>query len=126
IDTLVPFEQSAIYLLPRPTHLTQRRLEDVNEPALAAEVAPFISSVSTPLKNTSVTARVDHQFTDTHNASIVYQSGRLVNLRQFGGGNRLAEALQARRRNSDAISYSDNYVFSSRLVNQLRLQYSRL
>jgi hypothetical protein len=126
VDTLLPFEQSAVYLLPRPTHPTQRRLEDVNEPALAAEVAPFISPVSTPLKNTSVTARVDHQFSDTHNASIVYQSGRLVNLRQFGGGNRLAEALQARKRNSDAISYSDNYVFSARLVNQLRLQYSRL
>src|SRR6185503_15725757 len=36
------------------------------------------------------------------------------------------EALQGRRRNSDAISVSDNYVFSARFVNQLRMQYSRL
>ncbi|HSD48040.1 MAG TPA: TonB-dependent receptor [Pyrinomonadaceae bacterium] len=126
IDTLVPFEQIRVYPLPLPTHPAQRRLEDVAAPALAAEVAPFIASLSTPLTNTSVTTRVDHQFSDTHNASIVYQAGRLVNLRQFGGGNRLADALQARRRNSDAISYSDNLVLSSQVVNQLRFQYSRL
>ena len=126
IDTLVPFEQIRVYPLPTPTHPALRRLEDVNEPALAAEVAPFISSISTPQKNTSITSRVDHQFSETHNASIVYQAGRLVNLRQFGGGNRLADALQARRRNSDAISYADNFVFSSRLVNELRFQYSQL
>lgn len=126
IDTLVPVKQNDLYPLPAPTNLDQRRVEEVELPALAAEVAPFISSVSTPLKNTSVTARVDHQFNDMHNASAVYQLGRLVNLRQFGGGNRLADALQARVRNSDAISYSDNFVFSSRLVNQLRFQYSRL
>ena len=126
IDTLVPVEQIRVYPLPKPTHPAQRRLEDVNEPALAAEVAPFISSIRTPFKNRSITTRVDHQFSETHNASIVYQSGRLVNLRQFGGGNRLADALLARRRNTDAISYSDNFVFSSRLVNQLRFQHSRL
>ncbi|HKS10496.1 MAG TPA: TonB-dependent receptor [Pyrinomonadaceae bacterium] len=126
IDTLIPLEQSAFYPLPRPTHPALRRLEDVDEPALPAEVAPFISSVNTPVKNTSITARVDHQFSDTHNASIVYQAGRLVNLRQFGGGNRLADALQARNRNSDAISYSDNLVLSSQVVNQLRFQYSQL
>jgi hypothetical protein len=126
IDTLVPVQQNVRYPLPAPTHLDQRRLEDVESPALAAEIAPFISSLSTPLKSTSITTRVDHQFTDTHNVAVVYQAGRLINLRQFGGGNRLADALQARRRNSDAISYSDNFVFSSRLVNQLRFQYSRL
>ena len=126
IDTLIPLEQSASYPLPRPTHPALRRLEDVDEPALAAEVAPFISSVNTPLTNTNITARVDHQFSDTHNASVVYQAGRLVNLRQFSGGNRLVDTLQARNRNSDAISYSDNLVLSSQVVNQLRFQYSQL
>ena len=126
IDTLVPFEQIGVYPLPKPTHPVLRRLEDVDPPALAAEVAPFISPLSTPLKNTSVTARMDHQFSETHNASFVYQAGRLVNLRQFGGGNRLADALQARKRDSNAFSYSDNLVLSTRVVNQLRFQYSRL
>ena len=34
--------------------------------------------------------------------------------------------FRAGRRNSDAISFSDTFVFSERLVNQLRFQYSRL
>ncbi|HJT27805.1 MAG TPA: TonB-dependent receptor [Pyrinomonadaceae bacterium] len=123
IDTLVPVKQSRLFPLPAPTHLSRARLEDTD---VAAEIAPFISSISTPLKNTSITARVDHQFGPMHNAAIVYQAGRLINLRGFGGGNRLAEALQGRRRNSDAISYSDTFVFSERLVNQARFQYSRL
>jgi hypothetical protein len=126
IDTLVPVQQNPLFPLPRPTNPEQARLEDVNSPALAAEIAPFIVPVSTPLKNESFIARVDHPFSAVHNVSLVYQAGRLLNLRQFGGGNRLAEALQGRRRNSDAISVSDNYVFSSRVVNQLRMQYSRL
>jgi hypothetical protein len=126
IDTLVPVQQNPLFPLPRPTNPERARLEDVNEPAVAAEVAPFINPVSTPLKNESFIGRIDHPFSALHNVSVVYQGGRLLNLRQFGGGNRLAEALQGRRRNSDAISVSDNYVFSSRFVNQLRMQYSRL
>ncbi|HYK22658.1 MAG TPA: TonB-dependent receptor, partial [Pyrinomonadaceae bacterium] len=126
IDTLVPVRQNAAFPLPSPTRLERARVEDVRAPALAGEVAPLISSISTPLTNTSTTTRVDHQFGPMHNVAVVYQRGRLVNLRQFGGGNRLAEALQGRRRNSDSISVSDNYVFSGRLVNQLRIQYSRL
>jgi len=126
IDTLVPVKQSPLFALPSPTQLSRVRLEDAEDPTLAAEVAPFISSISTPLKNTSITTRVDHQFGPMHNAAIVYLRGRLINLRGFGGGNRLAEALQGRRRNSDAISYSDTFVFSERLVNQTRFQYSRL
>ena len=126
IDTLVPVQQNPKFSLPAPTDPSRSRLEDAEDPRLATEVAPFVSSISTPLKNTSVTTRVDQQFGPMHNASIVYQGGRLINLRQFGGGNRLAESLQGRRRNSDAISFSDTFVFSERLVNQARFQYSRL
>ena len=126
IDTLVPLQQHAAFPLTMPTHPERSRLEDSQLPRLAAEVAPFISSISTPLRNTSLTARVDHQFRLGHDASFVYQAGRLINLRQFGGGNRLAESLQGRKRNSDAISFSDTFVFSDRLVSQVRFQYSRL
>ena len=123
IDTLVPVQQNAKFPLPAPTNLSRRRLENT-EPA--AEVAPLVSSVSTPMKNTSITARVDHQFSQMHKASIVYQAGRFINLRQFGGGNRLAEALQGKRRDSDALSFSDTFVFSERVVSEARFQYSRL
>ena len=123
IDTLVPVRQNGKFPLPAPTELSRRRLEDVED---GAEIAPYVASISTPMKNTSSTARVDHQFGSMHSAAIVYQGGRFVNLRQFGGGNRLAESLQGKRRNSDAFSISDTFVFSERTVNQLRFQYSRL
>ena len=126
IDTLVPVQRNDLFALPAPTWLPGGRLEDANSPALTAEVAPFISSIATPLKTQTFTTRVDHLFSDTHNGTFLYQLGRSSNLRQFGGGNRLAEALQARTRNSDAISYSDNYVFSSNTVNQIRLQWAGL
>lgn len=126
IDTLVPLRQNNQFLLPAPTHPERSRMEEADEPELAAEVAPFISSISTPQKNTSITTRTDHQFGPMHNASFVHLRGRLINLRGFGGGNRLAEALQGRRRNSEAISYSDTFVFSEQFVNQLRFQFSRL
>ncbi len=126
IDTLVPVKQNPAFPLPSPTNLGRTRLEQVEAPALATDIAPFISSISTPIRNTSLTTRVDHQFSQMHNASAVFQAGRLINLRQFGGGNRLADSLQGKTRNSDAISFSDNYVFSAQLVNQTRFQYSRL
>lgn len=125
-DTLVPVSPSSLFPLPAPNDLTGRRTENASAPALNTEIAPFISSLSTPQRNHSFTTRADHKFSETHNAAFVYQLSRLTNLRQFGGGNRLAEALQGKTRNSDAISYSDSYVFSARVVNQLRAQFSRL
>lgn len=126
IDTLVPIEQSNIFRLPPPTTLGGRRFEMVTTPSLSAEVAPFVAMVSTPATNHRFTVRVDNQFSDMHNGTVLYQMGRLNNLRQFGGGNRLAEALQGKTRNSDAIAYTDNYVLSAQLVNQARVQFSRL
>src|ERR1044072_4022874 len=126
IDTLVPVKQNALFSLPAPTRLDRVRLEDANAPALAAEVAPFISHISTPTKNTSITVRVDRQFGPMHNAAFVYQAGRFINLRQFGGGNRWAEAFRGRRRNAEAMSYSDTFVSSERLVNRARFQSRRL
>lgn len=125
-DTLLPVQQNPMFLLPSPTFLQGRRHEDANAPAASAEIAPFISSVSTPLTNHIVSTRIDHQFSETHNGTVTYQMGRLANLRQFGGGNQLSESIQAKTRNSDAISYSDNYVFSANAVNQIRAQFSRL
>src|SRR4030095_5009424 len=126
IDTLLPTTQNSRFPLPPPTVLTSRRLENARGSALASEVAPFVSAVSTPLKNVTLTGRLDHQFNETHNASAVYLGGWLVNLRQFGGGNRLFDALQAKRRNSNSFSISDNYVASPKIVNELRSQISTL
>ncbi|HEY0006873.1 MAG TPA: TonB-dependent receptor [Pyrinomonadaceae bacterium] len=126
IDTLLPVAQSSLFPLPAPNHLAGRRLEDAPSESLSAEIAPFIETISTPLKNHNWTARLDHKFDDKHNGAFLYQLGRLKNLRQSGGGNHLAEALQARTRNTDALAYSDDFIFSSGLINQARVQISRL
>jgi len=126
IDTLVPVDRNTLFPLPNPTNLQARRLEDASQPQARAEIAPFVSSISTPALNQSFTTRLDHQFSETHNVTLSYQLGRSENLRGTGGGNRLTDTLQARRKDSDALAYSDSYVFSARLVNQARIQFSRL
>jgi hypothetical protein len=128
INTFVPVQQSSIFPLPAPTSPANQRLEALPSSSLSAkvEIAPFIQGLSTPQHNHIFTTRVDHKINDLHNGSFLFQFGRLTNLRSFGGGDRLAEALQAATRGTDAISYSDNYVFSPKAVNQARVQLSRL
>jgi outer membrane receptor protein involved in Fe transport len=126
VNTLLPVQQNALFALPAPTDLTNQRIENASAPALSAAVAPFISSLSTPSRNHTFTTRVDHKFTNLHNGQVLYQLGRFTNLRQFGGGNRLAEALVGKTRNSEAIAYLDNYVISAKAVAETRLQFSRL
>lgn len=127
IDALVPVEQNAAFPLPRPTTLTGRRFEpEAAPPNAPAELAPFVERVSTPQDSTALTARLDHNYTAAHNGTFLLQLGRSQNLRQFGGGLRLAESLQGRRRDTDALAYTDNLVISPRAVNQLRAQLSRL
>jgi hypothetical protein len=127
IDALVPVEENPVFPLPPPTTLAGRRFEpEATEPNVPAELAPFVERVSTPAIDQSSSVRIDYNFTDAHNGTFQVQLGRSKNLRQFGGGLRLADALQGRRRNSDAFAYSDNFVFSSSAVNQLRAQISSL
>lgn len=127
IDALVPVEQNTTFPLPRPTTLAGRRFEpSATEPNAPAELAPFVETVSTPLRTHAFTARLDHNYTETHNGTLLLQLGRSKNLRQFGGGLRLAESLQGRRRDTEALAYTDNLVLSATTVNQLRAQLSRL
>ncbi|HEX7294380.1 MAG TPA: hypothetical protein VF251_01425, partial [Pyrinomonadaceae bacterium] len=126
IDTLLPTARTDLFPLPTPTAPALARIENARSPALATPVAPFVSHVSTPLKNTTITARADYQFSEVHNAALVYLGGWSFNLRQSGGSNRLVDSLQAKRRNSHSVSYSDNYVASPNVVNQIRFQFSTL
>ena len=126
INTFVPVAQNTAFPLPAPTSLDGRRLETRIGSEPEAEIAPYIQGLGTPQRNHIFTTRVDHKFGDLHNGAFLFQLGRLTDLRQFGGGDRLAETLQARTRKTDAISYSDNFVFSATAVNQARVQFSRL
>jgi len=128
VDTLLPVDQNPTFALPQPTNPGAKRPENVSAPAIAAAngVAPFLAVVSTPSRNHIFTTRIDHKFSDMHNGSFLLQVGRLNNLRQFGGGGRLADALIGKIRNTDSYSYSDNYVFSAKAVSQTRFQFSKL
>lgn len=128
IDTLLPTSSNPFLTLPQPTTLSRRRPEATVSTAVSppAEVAQYIEFVDTPNTIHRFTTRVDHRFTNNHTSAFLLQAGRAANLRQFSGGSRLAEALLARERNTDALSYTDNFVFSSKIVNQLRAQVSRL
>src|ERR1043165_5513710 len=128
IDTLVSLDHNPLFPLPAPTNPSLKRAEDPSAPALVASngIAPFISSVSTPQRNHIFTARADQKWTKLHDGAFLFQFGRLKNLRQFGGGDRLAEALVGKSRNTEAIAYSDNFVLSAKAVAQTRFQFSRL
>jgi hypothetical protein len=128
IDTLVPLDLNPSFPLPPPTNPGLKRAENPSAPALVAAngIAPFISSVSTPQRNHIFTARADQKWTKLHDGAFLFQFGRLNNLRQFGGGDRLAEALVGKSRNTEAIAYSDNLVLASKAVAQTRFQFSRL
>lgn len=127
IDTLLPVAANPRFVLPAPTTLAGRRTEAVDTARTPpAELAPYVVPVNTPLREHNLTARLDHNFTDTHNGALLLQLGRSKNLRQFSGGARLAAALQGRTRDTDALAYADNFVCSAHAVNQLRAQVSRL
>ncbi|HKO60459.1 MAG TPA: carboxypeptidase regulatory-like domain-containing protein [Pyrinomonadaceae bacterium] len=123
IDTLVPIQPNPLFAIPGPTVTAPNAIGPLRS---AEGIAPFVQNVSTPSKNNIFTTRIDHQFAETHHGSILYQMGRQNNLRQFGGGNRLAQALLGRTRGTDALSFTDNFVFSPNVVNQARVQFSRL
>jgi hypothetical protein len=126
IDTLLPIEQNARFPLPFPTDLAATRMEDAKTPALSSSIAPFVAVISTPFRSHKLTTRIDHQFSQLHNSSFVLHLGRLNNLRPFNGGNRLADSLQGQRRNSESVSYTDNFVFTNSVLNQFRVQFSQL
>ncbi len=126
INTFVPVSRNPSFPLPLPTAPDAKRFENAATPRARVEIAPFIHGLSTPQTNHTLTARVDHKFSELHNGAWLLQLGRLADLRQFTGGDRLAESLQAKTRTTEALSYSDNFVFSASSVNQVRLQFSRL
>lgn len=120
IDTLVPTIENPRFSLP-PSTSPGQIFDDRN-----GAIAPYLESVSTPLRNHILTVRVDHVFTPSHNITINYQRGVKNDFRQFSGGSRLAEALVGARRNTDAINLTHNFIVTPNVVNQFRFQFSQL
>ncbi|HYP29290.1 MAG TPA: TonB-dependent receptor [Blastocatellia bacterium] len=89
-------------------------------------VGLFLADLSTPETRNLLTSRLDLGFGQKHNATARFDLSRGRNLRGFPGGNRLPETALIQGRDSDSISLASNLIPSSRVVNQAKLQFSRL
>lgn len=125
IDAWVPVNnQNTRFALPAPTNL--ERAVTVTSSGQSVQVAPYIAPFDTPLKRRILLGRVDWNLNNLHNFTFSYQLGRLNDLRQFSGTNRIASSLIGRVRNTQAFNFTHNYIASSKLVNQFRFQFSTL
>lgn len=118
-DTWIPLAQHPNFALPTPT--SDETITDFGSP-----LGRFIQGSDTPRKVHRFTARGDHNFNNQHSITLSYQFGKTHDLRQFNGGNRLAESLIGRESTTGAVNFTYNYVISSKAVNQFRLQHSTL
>jgi len=116
IDALVPVAQNPLFPLPPP-----------NQPvAPGSGVAGFFEEVATPETRNLVNARADFTFSQQHNATVRVDLARGENKRGFPGASRLPETILVQGRNSESFSLTDNLVFGARVLNQARVQMSRL
>ena len=118
-DTYVPLAQNPSFPLPPPT--SSETIVD-----FGGLLGRYVSGSNTPRRQHRFTARGDHNFTGAHSITMSYQLGKTNDLRQFNGGNRLAESLIGKRTETHAVNFTDNYVLNAAAVNQFRLQYSML
>lgn len=116
VNALVPVQANPLFPLPGPNHPI----------APGDSTGLFTDEISTPDTRNLVNGRVDLTFNPSHNATVRLDLLRGANKRGFPGVTRLADTILIQGRDSDSISYTDNLIVSSRIVNQGRFQYSRL
>ena len=116
ISALVPVASNPLFPLPKPTQ----------PPSAGSEAGLFSEELGTSESTNVFNARVDLNFSQSHNAAVRLDALRGQNRRGFPGGTRLPETQLIEGRNSDSVSLSDFLILGSRFVNQARFQYSRL
>lgn len=138
IDTYIPVVANSRFTLPTPTGTTlfcDNSNTSATNPACTGAggatitsglVAPYNFTLATPNASNVVTARVDHEFFSSNNATFGYQFGRKNNRRTRGASvTRIEDALQILNNDSDAFNFTDNQTFGSKVVNQFRFQWSK-
>jgi Carboxypeptidase regulatory-like domain/TonB dependent receptor len=116
VNALVPVGTNPLFPLPGP-----------NNPVPAGDpVGLFTDELSTPETRNLINTRVDLNFNPSRNGSVRLDLLRGENKRGFPGVTRLADTILIQGRNSDSISYTDNWIISNSIVHQGRFQYSRL
>ncbi|CAN5646952.1 hypothetical protein BH24ACI3_BH24ACI3_00360 [soil metagenome] len=126
IDTFVPTGSNPRYTLPTGNAPCPPEFPcvDANSTPPAA-IQPYNVLYATPNTNHRFTAKFDHRFSKRNDITFGVQIGRRNNQRTTGASTtRLDDALQARKADSDAYNLTNNHVFTSKIVNQFRVQYS--
>lgn len=129
IDTYLPVVPNPRFNLPPPTG-TAQFCDHINvttcENGMAGFISPYSVLYSTPNIVHSLTVRLDHRLSKSNDFTFGYQFGRKNNRRtRSDSTTRIEEALQARNSDTDAFNFTDNHIFSSKTVNQIRFQWSR-
>lgn len=128
IDTVVPVDQNSRLGLPTPTGGSPRsELGTLLTPGQTpAQFAPYVQTVATPSRKHLFSTRIDHNFTQSHNLTFNFEYGHDRSTRQFRAAtSRLEQAIIGPTRQTDAYKFTDNYIFTPKVVNQFRFQYSR-
>jgi len=129
IDTYIPVVANPRFTLPAPNGTGQFCDAAGSPPAPCAAGVGAISGYSllldTPNRSNLLSARIDHRLFEGNEFTFGWQYGRKKNRRTSGASvTRIEDSLQAKNINTDAFNITDNQVFGSNAVNQLRFQWS--
>lgn len=131
INTYIPIVPNPRYTLPAPTGGVQYCDNAVatactSTPPTAGFISQYNGLYSTPNTNHVLTARVDHKLFKNNDLTFGFQFADRSNRRTNGASTtRLENAFQEKNNNTYAYNLTDNQVFGSSTVNQLRFQWSQ-
>src|SRR5262249_56700752 len=128
---LVPVDANSAFSLPKPngTNLGFQGKDRNGNTIIVNDgvaVGLYDLRISTPRRAHTAQTRVDFKLGQKHDIFALYTYARNRNQRGFPGGRRTLDTIRQSGRDSQAIAFSDNLIFSSSLVNSLRVQFSRL
>ncbi len=129
IDAYLPIAPNPRYPLPTTTG-TAQFCDTAGSapppcPAGVAALSAYNKLYDTPNVSNVLTLRIDTKLFKNNDFTFGYQFGRKNNKRTNGNTvTRLENAFQAKNINTDAYNFTDNQVFGSNVVNQVRVQWS--
>ena len=129
IDAYIPVTLNPRYPLPSPTGAAQ--FCDIAGsptppcPAGVAVLGAYNKLYATPNTSNVLSARIDTKLFKNNDFTFGLQFGRKNNKRTTGATvTKLENAFQAKNINTEAYNFTDNHVFGTRAVNQVRAQWS--
>jgi hypothetical protein len=131
IAALVPINQNPLLPLPRANGanlgFTGRNAQ--NQPVIfnnGEAVGLYDERITTPRRAHTAQVRSDVNFSDTHNAFVIFSLAAQRDERGFAGGRATLDTIRRTGRDSFGIAFADNFVLSARGVINTRFQISRL